>query len=127
MQIEVHAGDRIDLTDQCRAYVEYRMFAAASRFEGNGARVSVRLEEAGSAARARYRCVATLDLSTEGRVRASASANRIHAAVDRAAERLAGGVARRIACATGSSTGSYESRQPVPSRPGGKAGKETES
>jgi ribosome-associated translation inhibitor RaiA len=127
MQIEVHAGDRIDLTDQCRAYVEYRMFSAASRFEGNGARVSVRLEDAGSAARARYRCVATLDLSAERRVRVSASASRIHAAVDRAAERLAGGAERRMASASESSTGNSESGEPVPSRPDRRAGKETES
>lgn len=127
MQIEVHAADRIDLTDQCRAYVEYRMFSAASRFEGNGTRVSVRLEEAASAARARYRCVATLDLGTEGRVRVSASANRIHAAVDRAAERLAGGVERRIASASGSSSGNPRGSGPVPSRPDGRAGKESES
>lgn len=124
MQIEVNAGDGIDLSDQCRAYVEYRMFSAASRFESNGARVSVRLEDVGSPARARYRCVATVDLSAQGRVRVSASANRIHAAVDRAAERLSGGVERHIASASGSSS---ESSQRVPSRPDRPAGKETES
>lgn len=86
MQIEVQAGDGIDLTDQCRAYVEYRMFSAARRFDGEGARVSVRLEEAGS--RAGYRCVATADRGAKPQVRVSASATRLHAAVDRAAERL---------------------------------------
>jgi ribosome-associated translation inhibitor RaiA len=88
MQIEVQAGEGIDLTDQCRAYVEYRMFSAASRFDGEAVRVSVRLAESGSRARASYRCVATADRSTKRPVRVSASATRLHAAVDRAAERL---------------------------------------
>jgi ribosome-associated translation inhibitor RaiA len=88
LQIEVQAGDGIDLTDQCRAYVEYRMFSAARRFDSEAVRVRVRLEESGSPARASYRCVATADRSTKRPVRVSASATRLHAAVDRAAERL---------------------------------------
>jgi ribosome-associated translation inhibitor RaiA len=96
MRIQIQAGDGMELKDEGRAYVEYRIFSAASRFETSGTRVQVRLDEAGSPARARYRCVATVDLHAQGRVRVSASADRLHAAVDRAAERLSASVERRL-------------------------------
>lgn len=123
MQIVVHAADGIDLTGQCRAYVEYRMFSAARRLDGDSTRVSVRLEETGPPARARYRCVATADLSARRRVRVSASATRLHAAVDRAAERLSGGAERRLAGGSGRVNGSRELAARVrPSGPGGAQG-----
>ena len=127
MQIDIHAGDGIDLKGKGRAYVEYRMFSAAGRFEGNGVRVGVWLDEIGSPVRARYRCMATVDLSAERRVRVSASADRLHAAVDRAAARLSASVERCMASASASSTESGESRQPLPTRPERRAGKEIES
>jgi ribosome-associated translation inhibitor RaiA len=126
MQIDIHAGGGIDLKGKGRAYVEYRMFSAASRFERNGMRVSVWLDETGSPARARYRCMAAVDLGAERRVRVSASADRLHAAVDRAAERLSASVERRMVSASGNPMESGETREPVPTRPDRSPGKEDE-
>lgn len=103
MQIDIHAVG-VELDDQSRAYVEYRMFSAARRFESNGAQVVVLLEEDASRARARYRCVATMGLGSEGRVRVSAGADRLHAAVDRAADRLSDTVERHLASASSGAT-----------------------
>jgi ribosome-associated translation inhibitor RaiA len=112
MQINIQ-GVGLDVSERVRAYVEYRMFAAASRFDGSDARLSVRLnvrlEPGGLSARARYRCVATMDLGPARSVRVSASSDLLHAAVDRAAERLSRSAARRLAAAT---TGAERSRSP---------------
>jgi ribosomal subunit interface protein len=96
MQINIQAVG-LDVSDRLRAYVEYRMFAAASRFDGRYARLNVRLEPARLGARARYRCLATLDLGPARSVRVSASSDLLHAAVDRAAERLSRSAVRRLA------------------------------
>lgn len=95
MQIQIQ-GVGVDVSERLRAYVEYRMFAAASRFNGSGSRLSVRLEPAGLNARARYRCVASMDLRPARSVRVSASSDLLHAAVDRAAERLSRSAERRL-------------------------------
>ena len=88
MNIAVHAqGLRAD--GQVRAYVEYRMFSAISRFGQRCARLSVRLEACESThAAIRYRCTVALDLTPAARVRVRATADRPYAAVDQAAERL---------------------------------------
>jgi ribosome-associated translation inhibitor RaiA len=96
MQIEIQ-GVGLELSDPLRAYVEYRMFSAASRFDGRDGRLSVRLEPAGIDARARYRCVASMDLRPARPLRVSASSDLLHAAVDRAAERLSRSAERRMA------------------------------
>jgi ribosomal subunit interface protein len=125
MQIHIQ-GAGLDVSDRLRAYVEYRMFAAASRFDGRDARLNVRLEPAARGARARYRCLATMDLSPERSVRASASSDLLHAAVDRAAERLSQRAERRVAAATPRTERSRSA--PVPLRgPVGETGWESRS
>jgi ribosomal subunit interface protein len=87
----------VEVADQCRAYIEYRMFSAVSRFGRRCVRVSVRLEESDSThVGTQYRCAVALDLSPAGRVRVRATADRLYAAVDRSAERLSRGVERRL-------------------------------
>jgi ribosomal subunit interface protein len=108
MQINIR-GVGVDVSERVRAYVEYRMFAAASRFDERDARLNVRLEPAALGARARYRCVATVDLGRVRSVRASASSDLLHAAVDRAAKRLSRSADRRLA---GVATGAERSRSP---------------
>ncbi len=94
MQIDIESA--LNLTDECRAYVEYRIFSAASRFEGIGARVQVLLQDADRSARAAVRCVATMTVEEGRRVRVSASASRVQAAVDRAAQRLSDRLERQF-------------------------------
>lgn len=91
MQIAVDAENFI-LTTQVRAYVEYRMFSAISRFGAACARLGITLDEREVfRTGARYRCSAVLDLTPRGQIRISATSDRLYAAIDEAAERLARG------------------------------------
>jgi ribosomal subunit interface protein len=102
MNIAIHAqGVAVD--DQLRAYIEYRMFSAISRFGRRCLRVGVHLEESeATQAGTRYRCAVALQLNPLGRVRVRATADRLYAAVDESAERLSRRVERRLGA--GSST-----------------------
>ena len=82
------------LSDQGRAYVEYRMFSAISRFGGRNARLGVRLEARGVGVG--FRCVADLSLDAATHVQVRARADRLYAAIDRGAERLARAVKHRF-------------------------------
>jgi ribosomal subunit interface protein len=96
MNIAVEA-EGLKFTAQIRAYVEYRMFSAISRFGGRCVSLSVSLEETESAQLGtQYRCAAILYLTPSGRVRVSAASDRPYAAVDQSAERLSRAVARRL-------------------------------
>jgi ribosomal subunit interface protein len=91
MQIAIHAVNR-SLTTEVRAYVEYRMFSATSRFGSACQFLRITLDErevirTGS----RYRCTAVLDLAPVGQIRVSATSDRLYAAIDEAAERLSRG------------------------------------
>ena len=80
---------------QARAYAEYRMFAAVGKFGSPEDRLTVQLDCSGEMGR-QYRCEVTLNLNRVGRIRAQASAERLFAAIDRAAQRLADRVALRL-------------------------------
>jgi ribosomal subunit interface protein len=71
------------------------MFAAVGRFGLPEDRLSVHLDCSDEIGR-EYRCEVTLKLNRVGRIRAQASANRLFAAIDRTAERLADRVALRL-------------------------------
>ena len=87
----------IEVDDQVRAYVEYRMFSAVSRFGRQCVRLNVHLEESDATpVGTRYGCAVALQLSPPGRVRVRATADRLYAAVDESAERLSRGVQRRL-------------------------------
>ena len=96
MNLEVHATGSCGGL-QARAYAEYRMFSAVSRFGGQCERLRVYIED-GRPLRdgAQYGCAAVLDLSPEGKVRVRASARRLYAAIDRAAESLSRHLERRL-------------------------------
>ncbi len=96
MKIAIH-GVRLGLAAQVRAYVEYRMFSAISRFGRACERLSIRLEECeATRTGARYRCSAVLDLMPAGQIRVRATGDRLYGAIDVAAERLANGLDRRL-------------------------------
>jgi ribosome-associated translation inhibitor RaiA len=95
MQITVRSASPA-IVQQTRAYTEYRMFSAVSRFGGPEDRLSVQLDCPSGAIDTRYRCAATLEMNHGGRVRAHASANLLFEAIDTAAKRLAARVARRL-------------------------------
>jgi ribosomal subunit interface protein len=96
MKIAIHAV-RFSLATQVRAYVEYRMFSATSRFGRVCERLRIRLVECeATRTGSRYRCSAVLDLAPAGRIRVRAAGERLYEAIDEAAERLARGVKRRL-------------------------------
>jgi ribosome-associated translation inhibitor RaiA len=85
------------LTNQVRAYVEYRMFSALSRFGPACSGLSIRLEDNHTAPmKAQYRCSAVVDLLPAARVRARSSGDRLYGTIDTVAERLACAVERRL-------------------------------
>lgn len=83
------------IVPEARAYAEYRMFAAVGKFGRPEDRLTVQLDCSDEMDR-QYRCAATLNLNRVGRIRAQASADRLFAAIDRTAERLADRVALRL-------------------------------
>ncbi len=104
MNIRIHAREAV--AAHVRAYVEYRMFSAISRFGDSCARLDVRLAatEVGTQC-----CAVVLDMKPTGRVRIRSIADHLYAAVDQSADRLARGVARRLQAAS-SETDSTERR-----------------
>jgi ribosomal subunit interface protein len=94
MQMIVRS-DSTTIVRQARAYAEYRMFAAVGKFGSPGDRLSVQLDRLDEVGR-QYRCEVTLNLNRVGRIRAQASAERLFAAIDQTAERLADRVTLRL-------------------------------
>jgi len=94
MQMTVRS-ESTTIVRQARAYAEYRMFAAVGKFGSPEDRLSVQLDCSDETGR-QYRCEVTLQLNRVGRIRAQASADRLFAAIDRTAERLADRVALRL-------------------------------
>lgn len=105
MKIAIHSG-RLGLATQDRAYVEYRLFSAISQFARACGRLRVRLDEIeGRGTGTRYRCSVDLGLKPAGRIRVRATGDRLYAAIDAAAERLARGVEGHLTRENSSSTG----------------------
>ena len=98
MQIAVHDADARNVTD-LRAYSEYRMFAAVSRFSRSCARIDVRLSER-QTVREPYVCSVVLEMKPSGRVQVRATGDRPYLAIDRAAECLSSGVKRELGART---------------------------
>jgi ribosome-associated translation inhibitor RaiA len=87
------SGMRISVTDigstfgrQTRAYAEYRIFSSVARFGHvvDEARVSLTSKRAGGTAR----CVISLCVNGEDRLRVSAKGRHVYDAINRAAERI---------------------------------------
>jgi ribosome-associated translation inhibitor RaiA len=86
-----------DAAVQQRAYIEYRLFSAIRRFSRDCTRLAIRVEEGDSGPkRGRYRCSVVLDMMPGEQVRIRAMGSRLYGAIDRAADRLALAVERRV-------------------------------
>ncbi|HET9316947.1 MAG TPA: HPF/RaiA family ribosome-associated protein [Vicinamibacteria bacterium] len=94
MEIAVHHAAARNAAD-LRAYLEYRMFAAVSRFSGSCARLDVHLSER-EASKGPFVCTVALEIKPSGRVRIRATGKRPYVAIERAAERLSRGVTRHL-------------------------------
>jgi ribosome-associated translation inhibitor RaiA len=95
MRINVSAGNAA-LIDEKRPYAEYRLFSALAPYETRIRSVEVRLTLE-PLARARCLCAVTVDLRGMDRLETRARAVHAVAAIDRAADRAARLVRRRIA------------------------------
>jgi ribosome-associated translation inhibitor RaiA len=92
MRIDIQPG--FEITPQCRTYAEYRFFAAVSRFDGARDDVHVALQERDSGRS--YRCTAAVSFAGLGQLHATATADRLPAAIDLAASRLGSSIQRRL-------------------------------
>jgi ribosome-associated translation inhibitor RaiA len=81
--------------DEKRAYAEYRLFAAIAQYETCIRAVDVAVERDPSA-RGYFVCTVVVELRDAGQVKARARAGQATAAIDRAAERTAWLVGRRV-------------------------------
>jgi ribosomal subunit interface protein len=89
------SGAHVPVTDPLRAYVEYRLFTSVARHHASVQRadVLVRREATGHP---RFVCTMSLDLGPAGRVKTQARGRHPEAAIDRAAERAAWLLDRRV-------------------------------
>lgn len=85
----------LTVTDSLRAYMEYRLFTSVARHHAivQGADVRVRRETLGHA---RFVCTIALDLGHAGRVKTQARGTHLEAAIERATERAAWLLDRRV-------------------------------
>ncbi len=94
MRIRV-SGVNTPITDDTRAYAEYRFFTSIAPHAGRVRAVDV-LVRRNSAANGQCLCAVTVDLGPAGQVRTQARAVHPSAAIDRAADRTAWLVGRRV-------------------------------
>jgi ribosome-associated translation inhibitor RaiA len=95
MHIRV-SGVNTPVTDEKRAYVEYRFFSTIAPYEARIRAVDVVVSR-DLDRRRRFVCTVAVDLGRFGRVKTQARAVHPSAAIDRAADRAAWLVGRRIA------------------------------
>jgi ribosome-associated translation inhibitor RaiA len=94
MRITISGADTA-ITDEKRAYAEYRFFMAIAPHEALVRAVDV-VVRGDSAANRQFLCAVTVDLGPSGRVKTQARAAHPNAAIDRAADRTAWLVGRRV-------------------------------
>jgi ribosome-associated translation inhibitor RaiA len=85
----------IDTPHEKRAYAEYRLFMAIAPYEPQIGAVDVVVGR-GLESRDYFRCTVTVDLGRAGHVKTQARATHPSAAIDRAADRTAWLIGRRI-------------------------------
>lgn len=93
------SGLDIPITDDYRAYAEYRFFTAIARHEAVVRTVNVAVRR-DSAADRPFLCTVIVDLRPSGTVKTQARAVHPSAAIDRAADRTAWLLDQRTKCAT---------------------------
>lgn len=94
MRIRISGLDT-PITDEKRAYAEYRFFTSIAPYEPQVGAVDVVVGRE-LTARRQFRCTVTVDLGRSGQIRTQARAMHPSAAIDRAAERAAWLIGRRI-------------------------------
>ena len=94
MRIRISGIDTPTL-DEKRAYAEYRFFSAIAPYEPHIAAVDVLVGRELAAGR-QFLCAVTVDLGRSGQIKTQARATHPSAAIDRAADRTAWLIGRRI-------------------------------
>jgi ribosome-associated translation inhibitor RaiA len=94
MRIRV-SGIDAPIIDEKRAYAEYRFFTSIAPYEVNVRAIDVVVKRDSTAA-GRFLCTVTVDLGGAGHVKTQARGVHPSAAIDRAADRTAWLVGRRI-------------------------------
>lgn len=85
------------ISAQARTYAEYRVFAVMARYTRTIRRVRVVLRHAGAGGTGgMVTCAVTITLDPSGVIRTRASGPHVYAAINRAIERLAHALGRRI-------------------------------
>lgn len=84
-------GNGLAISNQLRAYAEYRFFTSTARYASGVAVVQMTLRQDGDV----YFCIAVIDLAPSGALSIQASAPHPNAAIDRVAERAARLLSRR--------------------------------
>ena len=101
MRIEVTAND-VSVSPRLRAYAEYRLFTTLARHARVIQRVWVILGPSDHQAGGAFTCEVDVSLRASGSARVLAHGPRMHAAIDRAAERI-GHVIDRLEAPNGDS------------------------
>jgi ribosome-associated translation inhibitor RaiA len=83
------------ISDETHAYAEYRVFTAIAPYERSICAVNVSVGRS-AASDSQFVCTLTVDLARSGQVKTQARAAHPHAAIDRAADRIASLVGRRV-------------------------------
>ena len=94
MRIRI-SGIETPNVDATRAYAEYRFFRVLAPYEPQVGAVDVRVGQE-VAARRQFLCTVTVDLGNSGHIKTQARAMHPGAAIDRAADRTAWLIGRRI-------------------------------
>jgi ribosome-associated translation inhibitor RaiA len=94
MQIRI-SGINAPITAESRAYAAYRFFTSIARYESRVGSVDVVVGRE-AAAGGRLVCIVAVDLGRSGHVKTQARSRRPSAAIDRAADRTAWLIGRRI-------------------------------
>jgi ribosome-associated translation inhibitor RaiA len=94
MRIRI-SGIDTPVADEKRAYAEYRVFTSIAPYEPQVGAVDVVIGRE-LTARRQFLCTVTVDLGRAGRIKTQARARYPSAAIDRAADRIALLIGRRI-------------------------------
>ena len=94
MRIRI-SGHDTPIADEKRAYAEYRFFASIARYEPQVGAVDVVVGQE-LTARRQFLCTVTVDLGSAGHIKTQARAMQPSVAIDRAADRTAWLIGRRV-------------------------------